>query len=262
MKTSTQLLNQAVERMSTGYKVNQAKDNAANYSISTNMTTKISAYQVAEDNAAMGLDMLTTASENLSLIEDKLSRLRSLAVQAQNGTYGEQSLNVIKEEANSITKEIQRLYETAEYNGVKLLNNYEVQPPESLSYLKPKAEYNNFIDNPFDYSETDIANMDKLSEVTDTTTITSGQYSISTPQELAQLAKMVNDGYIIGGEFILVKDIDLSSYDNWTPIGTNANRFIAVFNGNGHVIKNLKSTQGGLFGWSGGTIQNVGQTKI
>ena len=88
LKTSTNKLNQAIERMSSGYKINHAKDNAANYSISTNMTTKIGAYSVAQDNAAMGLDMVTTASENLSLIEDKLTRLRSLATQAQNGTYG------------------------------------------------------------------------------------------------------------------------------------------------------------------------------
>ena len=68
MKTSTDKLNQAIERMTTGFKINHAKDNAANYSISTDMTTKIGAYQVAEDNCAQGLDMITTASESLSLI--------------------------------------------------------------------------------------------------------------------------------------------------------------------------------------------------
>ena len=55
LKDSTDILNQAIERMTTGYKLNHAKDNAANYSISTNMTTKIGAYQVAEDNALMGI---------------------------------------------------------------------------------------------------------------------------------------------------------------------------------------------------------------
>ena len=85
---STNKLNQAIERMSTGLKINHAKDNAANYSISTNMTTKMSACMVAEDNTAMGLDMITTASENLSQIESMLSRLRALATQSSNGTYG------------------------------------------------------------------------------------------------------------------------------------------------------------------------------
>ena len=79
MKQSTNKLNLAIERMSTGFKVNHAKDNAANYSIATNMTTKINSYMVAEDNAAMGLDLISTAEGTLSQIQDKLSRLRALA---------------------------------------------------------------------------------------------------------------------------------------------------------------------------------------
>ena len=54
LSESTNKLNLAVERMSTGFKINHAKDNAANYSISTNMTTKIGGYQVAQENVAMG----------------------------------------------------------------------------------------------------------------------------------------------------------------------------------------------------------------
>ena len=120
MKSSSFKLDTAIERMSTGYKINHAKDNAANYSISTNMTTKIGAYMVAEDNALQGLDMINTASENLSLIEDKLIRLRALATQASNGTYGEQSLKAINAEAGALVDELGRTYSTAEYNGVKV----------------------------------------------------------------------------------------------------------------------------------------------
>ena len=95
MKQSTNKLNQAIERMTTGAKINHAKDNAANYNIATNMTTKLGALQVAEDNALQGLEMINTTSETLSLIEDKLSRMRALSVQALNGTYGMESLNAI-----------------------------------------------------------------------------------------------------------------------------------------------------------------------
>ena len=109
MSSATKLLNQAVERMTTGYKINHAKDNAANYSISTNLTTKINAYMVAEDNCAMGLDMLSTANGNLDQISDKLTRLRDLQTQASNGTYGATSLNAINAEANALVDEINRL---------------------------------------------------------------------------------------------------------------------------------------------------------
>ena len=120
MKTSSFKLDTAIERMTTGYKINHAKDNAANYSISTNMTTKIGAYMVAEDNALQGLDMINTASESLSLIEDKLMRLRALATQASNDTYGAQSKQAINAEANALVEEIERLQNTTEYNGINL----------------------------------------------------------------------------------------------------------------------------------------------
>ena len=74
MKTSTDKLNQAIERMTTGAKINHAKDNAANYSISTNMTTQLSAYDVAADNVAMGIDMVNTASDVISQMQDKAAR--------------------------------------------------------------------------------------------------------------------------------------------------------------------------------------------
>ena len=122
MQTSTNKLNQAIERMTTGFKINHAKDNAANYSISTNQTTRIGAYQVAEDNALMGMDMLVTAEETLAQIESKLVRLRALQEQASNGTYGKVSLDAINSEVNALVAEAERLYATAEYNGVKLFD--------------------------------------------------------------------------------------------------------------------------------------------
>ena len=125
MQTSTDRLNQAVERMSTGFKINHAKDNAANYSIVTNMNTKINAYDVAADNVAMGMDLVTTASDIISQMQDKASRLQALSTQARNGTYGTSSLNAINSEASAIMAEINRLYMTAEYNNISLFNRQE-----------------------------------------------------------------------------------------------------------------------------------------
>ena len=120
MKSSTNKLNQAIERMTTGFKINHAKDNAANYAISTNMTTGIGSLEVAEDNASMGLDLINTASDNLSLIQDRVQRLRDLQEQANNGTYGAESLEAINAECNALVDEINRLYLGSEYNGINL----------------------------------------------------------------------------------------------------------------------------------------------
>ena len=64
LKVSTNGLNQAIERMSTGFKINHAKDNAANYSINTNLSSKLSSYEVVQDNVSMGLDMVMTAMDS------------------------------------------------------------------------------------------------------------------------------------------------------------------------------------------------------
>ena len=139
MKKSTSALNQAIERMTTGFKINHAKDNAANYSIATNMQTKINAYNVAADNVGMGMDLITTASDMISLMQDYGTRLQALSTQARNGTYGEQSIEAIKSEVNAIMKEIDRLSATAEYNGVSLFEG--------------GSDGNGFITNPKTYTD-------------------------------------------------------------------------------------------------------------
>ena len=115
LKTSTNGLNMAIERMTTGFKINHAKDNAANYSINTKLSSKLSSYYVAQDNASMGLDMMTSAMDNLDLISSHLSRMRDLAEQAANGTYGEDSLKAIQAEINARLEECSRIIENSEY---------------------------------------------------------------------------------------------------------------------------------------------------
>ncbi len=277
MAKSTDKLNEAIERMTTGAKINHAKDNAANYSISTNMTTKMSAYQVAEDNVSMGLDLVTTASDIISQMEDKAGRLRALSTQARNGTYGAQSMSAIQSEASAIMSEITRLYLSSEYNGLSLFDRQAYTIPDSLpqageggfiddTAVDIKPEYDGFIANPVTYDETAIQNMDSINTFTDGA---SGEYKIESAADLAKLADMVNNlGYdTSNATFVLAKDIDLSSYGNWTPIGTNAKPFKGNFDGNGNVIKNLKidnptANNQGLFGEVSGfankAIKNIG----
>ena len=142
--------------MSTGLNWNCAKDNATNYSISTNLTTKLGAYKVAEDNIKMGLDLVQIATGSLSLIEDKLGRLRFLAVQAKNGTYGSQSLAAINSEVNALVDEIDRLQNSTEYNGVDLYSN----GVNSSSLVK--AGEDGFINH---VEKRDTSSMTKLYEV-------------------------------------------------------------------------------------------------
>ena len=253
LKLSANGLNVAIERMTSGFRINHAKDNAANYAINTNLSTKISAYQVAEDNAIMGLDMVQTANSSLSQVSDILTRLRSLEMYVQNGTYGKGSLSAIKKEASALTAEISRILNNTEY-GDKL-------------FTTPARETQSGFVNEVVHRDTSA--MTTLESVDETVKLTSGTYSISSAKELAKLATMTNNALVgTGVEFVLGADIDLSEYSNgegWVSIG-NGVRFRTKFDGNGYVVSNLymnsatKKEMLGLFGFcgSGCEIKNLG----
>ncbi len=121
LSQATDKMNQAIERMTTGYKINHAKDNAAGYSIANMWETHLSSLDVAMDNAATGIDLLTTAEETYGLLTDHLQRIRDLTEQAANGTYGSQSLKAIHGEISARLFEINRISANAEFNGIKLM---------------------------------------------------------------------------------------------------------------------------------------------
>ena len=224
LKTSTLKLNQAIERMTTGCKINHAKDNAANYSISNNFSTKIGAYQVAEDNAMMGLDLINTASGALEQMSDRLARVRALQEQAMNNTYGSRSIDAIQSEVDAIVDEVQRLYDTAEYNGVKLFMGTD------------KAECT--ADLMIKITPRDVSSMESVESLDENVKITSGSYSVSTAEELQKISTMTKKN-LVGEdvEFVLANDIGLSAYSSgtgWEPVSLGC-----TFDGNGHKISNL-----------------------
>ena len=119
---STNDLNQAIQRMTTGYKINKASDNAAGYSIAKNWETQLSSLDIAADNAATGADMLATLEDNYALISSHVQRVRDLTEQAANGTYGEQSKAAIQSEIAARLEEINRIAANCEYNGISLMS--------------------------------------------------------------------------------------------------------------------------------------------
>ena len=278
LKSSTNGLNTAIERMTTGFKINHAKDNAANYSINTKLSSKISAYQIAEDNASMGLDLVQTASLSLETMSDLTSRLRSLATQAQDGTYSDKFLEAINSEVQAIIQELNRIKNTTQYNGINFWgdkNKGDSSAVKSVAFSADSTPVALSIVNSRGFieeiSQRDTSSMTTLASVDEDTKLTSGTYSISTAEELAKLARMTNNYKIdTNCEFVLANDIDLSAYstgEGWTPIGIS-NEFTATFDGNGYVISNLyintpSIIRVGLFGWCiSAEIKNVGLENV
>jgi len=118
-------LNLAIEQLTTGYKINHAKDNPADYAVMKQMETKLSAWNVATDNISIGQNLLETADSNAELIATHLSRIRDLCQQASNGTYGEASIKAIKQEIQARYDEIIRIKDNAEFNDIKLFGEYD-----------------------------------------------------------------------------------------------------------------------------------------
>ncbi len=129
---STSSLNQAIERMTTGYKINHASDNAAGYSIARNWEAQLGSLDVAADNAATGADMLSTLEDNYALISTHIQRVRDLTEQAANGTYGSQSLKAINTEIQARLQEVDRIAENCEFNGISLMSGTEPQATTGL----------------------------------------------------------------------------------------------------------------------------------
>ena len=131
LAASTNGLNQAIERMTTGFKINHAKDNAANYGIVTDMSTEISSLEVAEDNASMALDLLSTADSTLELVNSHLQRIRDLAVAASNDTYSKESRDAVQAEIDARKAEIERIIDNTEYNDIKLFDSLNKMADEA-----------------------------------------------------------------------------------------------------------------------------------
>ena len=119
---ATSSLNQAIERMTTGYKINHAADNAAGYSIARNWETQLGSLDVAADNAATGADMLATLEDTYALVTSHIQRVRDLTEQAANGTYGSDSLKAIEAEITARLEEVNRIASNCEFNGLKMMN--------------------------------------------------------------------------------------------------------------------------------------------
>ncbi len=258
---STNRLNSAIEKMSTGYKINHASDNAANYSIATNMSAQISSCNVAADNIAMGMNLVSVAQETVSQMQSRASQLHALITQARNGTYGASSINAINLEAAALVAEIDRAYNNAEYDGIGMIQKFKPEIPEDVglsSELKPRDD--GFLVNPKTY---DDAVVNAMTHVKELDSFENGEtYAIGDLEDLVKLRTLVNGGQTgEGSTFVMCDDIDMSSIDNWTSIGAfNTEEFKGTFDGNGHVISNLK---GNSFMYQmAGTIKNLGMENV
>ena len=120
---NTRQINRNIEKLSSGYKINRAGDDAAGLAISEKMRAQITGLEGAQKNAKDGISLVQTAEGALTEVHSMLNRMYSLAEQSANGTYDENTDRAqLQKEVSSLRTEINRIADSANFNGLKLLD--------------------------------------------------------------------------------------------------------------------------------------------
>ena len=123
----------STEKLSSGYKINRAADDAAGLSISEKMRKQIRGLTQASSNAQDGISAVQTAEGALNEVQDMLQRMNELAVKAANGTNSEDDRNYIQDEVNQLIKEIDRVSTTTKFNETYLLKGDETAKVDGVA---------------------------------------------------------------------------------------------------------------------------------
>lgn len=120
---NTSALSKNLEKLSSGYRINRAGDDAAGLAISEKMRAQISGLEQASSNAKSGINLVQTAEGALTEVHDMLNRMVTLADQSANGTYDNETDRAnLQKEVSQLTSEIDRIADSSNFNGIKLLD--------------------------------------------------------------------------------------------------------------------------------------------
>ena len=122
LSNNDSLLAKSLQRLSSGLKINDAKDNPAGLAMAKRMNAQIKGVSVANQNASDGVSIIEIADGALSEVSDMLQRMNELSVKAANGTLTDEDKETVQQEIEQLKEEITRISEDTEFNGQKLLN--------------------------------------------------------------------------------------------------------------------------------------------
>ena len=201
LRNNDDLLSASLQRLSSGFKINGAKDNPAGLAMAKRMNAQITGTNTADDNTMDGISVIETADGALSEVTAMLQRMNELAVQASNGTMGDDDRKILQDEINQLKEEIDRVSESTEFNSQPLLDGFydlkaytDNNNVKVLTYSKeiPAATYN-FTDITWDIiRDTDGSVVDSTVNVTVTN-------SSGTPDTTSYKGTIVDDVITITG---------------------------------------------------------------
>jgi flagellin len=122
LSKSSNAVSQAMQRLSSGLRINSAADDAAGYAISQGLTAQVNGLQQASQNVSDATSMVQTADSALNNVQSMLQRVSELAVQYQNGDLSSSDKSDIQSEVNQLTQEVDRQKGSVQFNGINLLD--------------------------------------------------------------------------------------------------------------------------------------------
>ncbi len=122
LSASDSQMSKSLEKLSSGFRINRASDDAAGLVISESLRSQVSGLKVATRNAQDGVSLVQTTEGALTEVHSMLQRMRDLAVQASNGTNSPESITAAGNEAKALVAQINQIAGNTEFNGIKLLD--------------------------------------------------------------------------------------------------------------------------------------------
>ena len=123
-----------MQRMSSGLKILNAKDDAAGTVISARMAVQLNGNQIAQKNVQNASALLAPAEGNLDVVQENVSRIRDLTLQAKNGTYSDEEIDAMQDEVNERIKEINRVSYSAKYSQLQLFGDADGLADEGATF--------------------------------------------------------------------------------------------------------------------------------
>ena len=121
LNDTTMKLGRSLEKLSSGYRINRASDDAAGLAISEKLRSQVRGFNQASNNAQDGSGMLNIAEGSLGVVQENLQRMRELVVQAANGSNGNTEKAAIDKELTQLKSNIDQVSNSAQFNGLNLL---------------------------------------------------------------------------------------------------------------------------------------------
>lgn len=240
LSKSQSSLGTAIERLSSGLRINSAKDDAAGQAIANRFTSNINGLTVAARNANDGISLAQTAEGALSEINNNLQRIRDLTVQAQNSSNSASDIDSIQAEVNQRMEEVNRVTTQTDFNGIKVLNTGSGTSSYSFQVGSKDSETISI-----GLSSSDNYNLFSVSTATGATGgMVNGNARTTSAEGFDVLSGTVTSGGTTNGSPLADIDAAIKSVDNQRSLlGASQNRFESTITNLNNTVNNLSAAR-------------------